>query len=118
MKEYGRAVLCAEVRPLAVYLRRVVSLPENVEQLFVTHFWRIERHLHHFGMPCFIRAYVFVSRIRHLPAAVAYCGANHSRHALKRRLHAPETPRSESRYVCHSPSILRRFSPRWRRAGL
>src|SRR6266849_5988065 len=101
MKEYGRAVLCAEVRTLAVYLRWVVSLPENVEQLFVTHFCRIERHLHHFRMPCFIRAYVFVSRIRHLPAAVACCGINHSRHPLKRRLHAPETPCSESRYLCH-----------------
>src|SRR5258708_23774931 len=64
MKENRRAVLCAEVRPLAVQLRRVMSLPENAEQLFVTHFCRIERHLHHFRMPRFVRANIFVSRIR------------------------------------------------------
>jgi len=55
-----RAILRAEIRPLAVDLRRVVSLPESVEQLFVTHFCRVKRHLHHFRMPRFVRANIFV----------------------------------------------------------
>src|SRR6266566_9728330 len=102
MEENRRAVLCAEIRSLAVHLCRVMSLPENVEQLFVTHFCGIKCHLHHFRMPGFVCANIFVSRIRRLPAAVPYGGINHSRHALKRGLHAPETSRSESRYLCHS----------------
>src|SRR6266513_2861461 len=125
MEENRRAVLRAEIRSLAVHLCRVMSLPENVEQLFVTHFCGIKCHLHHFHMPGFVCANVFVSRIRRLPA--------------------PETSRSESRYLCHgyhplvqtlvtsrtqhldaravacdSPAPLGRFSPRGRRprAGL
>src|SRR6266853_2978 len=101
MKENRRAVLRAEIRSLAVHLRRVMSLPENVKQLFVTHFCGIERHLHHFRMPGFVRANVFVGRIRCLPAAVTHGGISQSRHALKRCLHAPETSRSESRYLRH-----------------
>src|SRR6266851_8712743 len=101
MKENRRAVLCAEVRPLAVQLRRVMSLPEDVEQLFVTHFCRIERHLHHFRMPRFVRANIFVGRIRGLSAAVPCCRIYHSRHALKRSLHAPEAACSERRNLRH-----------------
>src|SRR6266446_1108443 len=101
MKKNRRAILRAEVRPLAVHLRRVVRLPENVEQLLVTHFRRIECYLHHFRMPRFIRANVFVGWIRRLPAAVTDRCINHSWHALKRRLHAPEASRSKRRYLCH-----------------
>src|ERR1700687_3971073 len=100
MKENCRAVLRTRVRSLAVHLRRVVSLPENVEQLFVTHFCRVKRHLHHFRMPRFVRANIFVGRIRRLPTAVPYCRINHSWHALTLRLDAPETSRSESRSLC------------------
>src|SRR3979409_284611 len=97
MKENRRAVLRAKIRPLAVDLRRVVSLPESVETLFVTHFCRIKRPLPHSRMPRFVRANIFVGRIRRLPAAVPYCRINHSWYALKRRLYAPEASRSESR---------------------
>src|SRR2546423_7685829 len=101
MKENRRAILSAEVRTLPAHLCRVVSLPENVEQLFVTYLCRIERDLHHFRMPRFIRANVFVSRIRHVPATVTYGGVNHTRDALKRRLHTPKAPRAKHRYLGH-----------------
>src|SRR5260370_35354300 len=100
MKENRRAVLCAEVRSLAIYLRRVVSLPESFQQLFISHFRRIKRYLHDFRMPRFIRANIFVTGIRHLSAAVAYGGVEYSRHALKPRFNAPETPCSKSRNLC------------------
>src|ERR1700687_2703847 len=101
MKEKCRAVLRTRVRSLAVHLRRVVSLPENVEQLFVTHFCRVKRHLHHFRMPRFVRANIFVGGICRLPTAVPYCRTNHSWPALKLGLDATEAPRSESRLFCH-----------------
>src|SRR2546430_668758 len=137
MKENRRAILCAEVWTLPVHLCRVVSLPENVEQLFVTHFCGIERNLHPFRMPRFIPANVFVGWIRHISAAVAYGSVNHSRDALKRRLNTPKAPRPKRRNLCHgchpldqtlgpfcahhldartatcgSTAPLRRFSPR------
>src|SRR3989442_891536 len=101
MEENRRAVLRAEVRPLAIHLRGVMHLPKHIEQLFVIHFCRIKSHLYHFRVPGFVRAYVFVSRIQHLPAAVAHGGINYAGHALKRRFHAPEAPRSKSRNLRH-----------------
>src|SRR5215472_12949592 len=50
MKENRRAVLRPEVRTLAVHLRRIVRLPEHLEQLLVTYFGGIERDLHHFSV--------------------------------------------------------------------
>src|SRR5262245_15729858 len=41
MKEDGRTILRAHVRPLAIELRRVVTLPEYVKQLFVADFRRV-----------------------------------------------------------------------------
>ena len=107
MKENRGAVLCAKVWSLAVHLRRVVNLPESFEQLFVSHFRRIKRYLHHFRMSRFIRANILISRIRHLTAAVTYCGIDYSRDALKRGFNAPETPRSKSRYLCHGNHLFR-----------
>src|SRR5437016_3506982 len=101
MKENRGAVLCPEVRSLAVCLRWVVSLPESLQQLFVSHFRGIKSYLHDFRMASFTGTNIFVSRIRHLSAAVAYCGVDHSRHALKCCFNAPETSCSESRNLCH-----------------
>src|SRR5438876_9015807 len=108
MKENCRAVLRAEVWPLAVNLGRVMRLPERIEQLFVTHFRRVERNLHHFCVPSFIRANIFVARIRLLSAAVACRSIDHSRYALKRRLYSPEAPCSKCRCICHWILLARR----------
>src|SRR5438132_11702569 len=101
MEENCRAVLRAEVWSLAVHLRRVVRVPEDVEQMFVTYFRGIKRYLHDFRMPGFICADIFVRRIGRLAATVSHCGIKHSWHALKCRFDAPEAPRSKCRYLCH-----------------
>src|SRR6266849_5203105 len=106
MKKYRSAILRAEVRPLPVQLRRVVSLPESIEQLFVTHFCRIERYLDHFRVSGSIGANIFVGRIRGFPAAVANRSVDHSRNSLERRLHAPEASCSKRRYLCHGFHLL------------
>src|SRR5258708_34599437 len=106
MKENRCAVLCAEVRSLAVYLRWVVNLPKSFQQLFVSHFRGIKSYLHDFRMPCFIRTNVFVRRIRHLSPAVAYGGGNHFRQGLKRCLNTPKTPSSKRRYLSHKYTLL------------
>src|SRR5258708_30242926 len=101
MKENRGAVLCAEIRSLAVYLRWVVSLPESFQQLFISHFLGIKSYLHDFRMSGFVGANIFVSGIGRLSAAVAYCGVEYSRQALKRCFNPPETPCSKSRNLCH-----------------
>src|SRR6266571_1462414 len=95
MKENRRAVLRADVRPLPVHLRRVMRLPEGIEQLFITQLRRIERNLHHFRVSRFARANILVRRLGYLSATVAHRGIDHSWDALKRRLHSPEAPRSK-----------------------
>src|SRR5882724_809522 len=50
MRENRGAVLFAEVGPLAVHLCWIVQLPEDVDQRFVLHFFRIEFDLDHFGV--------------------------------------------------------------------
>src|SRR6267154_2247651 len=54
MKEDRGAILRTEIRALAVHLRRVVHLPECVEQLLIGQCRWIESDLHDFGMPGFI----------------------------------------------------------------
>src|SRR6266700_8425721 len=101
MKENRRAVLRADVRPLPVHLRRVMRLPERIEQLFITQLRRIERNLHHFRVSRFARANILVRRLGHLSTTVAHRGIDHPRNALKCRLHSPETPRSKCCRLCH-----------------
>src|ERR1700685_486290 len=69
MKENRGAVLRPEVGSLAIRLRRIVNLPEGVQQLRVTQLRRIEGHLHDFRVPRFIRTHIFVGRVWHVPAA-------------------------------------------------
>src|SRR5258707_13476931 len=102
MKKNRAAVLRAEVRSLAIHLSGVVSLPECIQQLFVTQYCRVEGHLHYFRVPGFIGANIFVRGVGHLPAAVAYGGIDHSRHAFERGFDAPKTPPSKCRDLSHA----------------
>src|SRR6266481_7971867 len=101
MEENRSAVLRAEIRPLPIYLCRIMCLPERVQQLFVTHFRGFKRHLDHFGVSSFIGAHIFVCWIRGLTAAVA-CGCiNNPRNSLKGGFHAPEASGSKCSNLCH-----------------
>src|SRR6266852_5207746 len=91
MKENRGAVLLAEVRPLAIHLRRIVNAPESVQQLRVGNFLRIKGYLDDFGVAGGVRAHVFVCRIFLVPALVPGDGLDDSRHATKRRFNSPKT---------------------------
>src|SRR5579872_3346232 len=101
MKEDRRSVLRPKIRSLPVHLRRVMHLPEHIEQLLVAHFRRIKRHPHHLGMPRLVRANIFVGGIHRFAAAVPHCRINHSRHLLKSCFNSPEAPCSECRNFLH-----------------
>src|SRR5512144_2472061 len=63
-------ILRSDVRALAVLRRRVVVLPENVEETVVGHSCRIELDLNRLGVTGSIRADVLVGRIRELSPRV------------------------------------------------
>src|SRR5579863_94982 len=78
MGKNRRAVLLAEVRPLAVHLSRIVHVPERIHQRFVFDLFRIESNLHHFGVASLIGADVLVCRVFRVAVAVANQRVDHS----------------------------------------
>src|SRR5258708_8522173 len=77
MEENRTAILRAEVRSLAIHLSWVVSLPECIQQLFLTQYCPVEVHLHYLRGPGFIGANIFLRGVCHLSAAVASSPTNH-----------------------------------------
>src|SRR5438445_4752159 len=60
VRENRRAILRAEVRSLAIYLSRIVHVPERFDKRFVAHFLRIKSYLHNFRMASFVGANILV----------------------------------------------------------
>src|SRR2546425_6824418 len=89
MEENRRAILRAEIGPLAVELRRVVDLPENLQKLFVTQLCRVKRHLHDFGVTGPVRAHVLVRGVGGVPTRVAHNSVRDAGH-LRSEEHTSE----------------------------
>src|SRR5581483_1457285 len=103
--EDDAAILLAEIRTLPVELRRVVNLPESVEQLLVAHLLGIERDFHHLGVPGRVGTNFLVTGVLCLPAHVARNGINHPRDLAERRLNTPEAARAK-RGLFHGPLLM------------
>ncbi len=88
--ENGRAVLRAHIGTLPVERGRVVIAPEDIEQVVIADYMRVEGDLDNFCMACAIGADVFIGWIFCVPAHVADLGRLHSSQAAKRSLHAPK----------------------------
>src|SRR5206468_913521 len=84
-----------DVRPLAVPGRRIVVLPEDLEQGLVGNLLGIEGHLHRFGVPGPARANLLVGRLAHRPARVADGGLDNAGGLAEGFLDAPETTGAE-----------------------
>src|SRR6267154_704193 len=109
MEEDRGAVLRAEVRALAVHLRRVVHLPESVKQLLIGQRRWIESNLHDFGMPGFIGADIFIRGIFSVAAAVPDDGVNNSRNAAECCFDPPKASCSKGRGFGHGTAPLVRL---------
>src|SRR5690348_8033643 len=101
MIENRRAVLLPDVRPLPVQLRRIVHLPEQVEQLLIGNLLWIELHFDSFGVSRGVRANFLVIRIRRVPAGVTHRRRTDALHLPERVLDAPEASRRK-RSLRHS----------------
>src|SRR5215470_3567258 len=108
MHEDSGAVLRAEVGPLAMQLSGVVNLPEDIEQVVVSNFGRVESHLDDFGVASLVRAYVLVSWVYGLAAGIASGSIDHAGDFLKSGFDAPEASGSKSGKFSHS-NLLRRI---------
>ena len=91
----GRAILCAVVVALTHALRRVVVLPEDLQQLFVADYRRVIDHAHRFRMPGFAGADFAIGRIRRVTARVASRRAVNAGELPEEALNAPETAHGE-----------------------
>ena len=100
MREDHAAVLPTHVGTLPVHLRRIVQVPEHVDQRFVGNSLRIEADLHDFGMFRRAPANLLVRRLCHGATHVAYSGPRHARQARQNLLDAPEAAGAEAGKLC------------------
>src|SRR5579859_3589135 len=106
MIENRRSVLCSDVRSLPVHLCRIVHVPERFHQRFVTHFRRVKRHLHHFRMPCPIRADFLVRWLLGLSPAVPDNRIFHAWDHPELRFDSPKATRRKRCNFTHFPLPL------------
>src|SRR3712207_3712796 len=95
MDEDGRPVLAADVVSLAHALRRVVVLPEDLQQSFVAGHRRVEHDAHRLGVSGSTGARLLVRRVRGEAALVADRGCPDARLLPERLLLAPEAAEGE-----------------------
>jgi hypothetical protein len=95
MVEDRRAVLAADVEPLAVTRGRIVAPPERLEQLRVADLGRVEPHLDRLGVAGAVPADLLVAGVGDLAAGVAHRGLQHAVDLAEGRLHTPEASRGE-----------------------
>jgi uncharacterized membrane protein (UPF0127 family) len=91
MEEDGRAVLVADVRPLAVQRGWVVIIPENLEQVVIADDFGIESDFDHFGVARAIGTDVFIGRVIQLASGIADRRGFDARQTPERGFDAPKT---------------------------
>ena len=89
--EDGASVLIAAITELAIFDSRVDVAPEDVQQLVVTDFGRVEDDLDHFGVSRTTGGNLLVSGILLASARISRGDGDHSRQFVEGRLHARET---------------------------
>src|SRR5450759_2849295 len=91
MEEDDRPVLMTVVRPLAVESRRIVHVPEGVQQIVVRDLDGIVSDLNCLRVTRSTRADLLVSRVVARATLITGNGLVHTRDFVEKMLHAPET---------------------------
>ena len=109
IKNY-RAVLRADIRPLAVQRGRVVQIPENIKQLIVRNNRGIELNQDRFGVAGRTAADLFVSGIFSMTAGIADGGVDDPFNFPEFIFDAPETTGSKGSFLrINNTSPYRKF---------
>lgn len=112
MIEHDRSILAADVRALSIKGCWVMVTPKDIEQLVVSHFVRVEFHLHHLGMTGGMTANVFVAWVFGRAAGVTARRRLHAFDVAKQFFDSPETTRSKCRlFDAHVLSMKREAGP-------
>src|SRR5207245_6193084 len=109
VRENRRAILRAEVRSLAIYLRRIVHVPERFDKRFVAHFLRIKSYLHNFRVSGLVSADILVRGIFSAAIAITDGRVHNSGNHPKLHFHSPETASGKSSEFSHRHSFLSYF---------
>src|ERR1019366_7186418 len=83
MKKNRAGILGTDVRPLPVRRGRIVARPENLQQIFVANFLRIEFDFNRFRVSRAAGANVFIAWVFSFSARVAGNSRGHSRRVLE-----------------------------------
>jgi len=97
MRKDCRTVLIANVRSLAIELRRIVNFPESVEQLVVAHALWIEGDLDGFGVAGSVTADVAIGGVLGASGVVSQNGVDNAGNLAEGRFNAPEAAGGKSR---------------------
>src|SRR6185437_14285414 len=112
MEKDHRAILIADIRPLAIHLGGVVRFPEDLQQVVIAHALRVVFDFYHLGMAGGVRTHIAVRGIQLRAALKAHLRRHNSRYLPERCLYVPETARAKRRlFCCHNnisaPLLLR-----------
>ena len=91
MIENRRPVLGSPVWALAIDLRSIVILPEDLQEIVVGDLGGIEFHFDGFGVAGAVGANFFIGGILGFAADVADARGDHSGYLAESRFHSPET---------------------------
>src|SRR5207247_138839 len=111
--EDRRAILATHVAALAVERSRVVQREEHTEQVAIGELVRVERHLHHLGVPRRAGANRLVARIGYVPAGIPRDDFRDAAQLLEDRLETPEAAATQSGQLCAHLFILAGLSSGW-----
>ena len=91
-----RAILLADIRPLAIELGEIVGLKKKFGQFFKRGLLRIKKDFHSFRMAGIAAAHVFVSGLERVTANESDRCSQYPFHFLEMELRSPKTSRSEN----------------------
>jgi hypothetical protein len=98
VEEDGRAILRAQVRPLAVEGGGVMKCEEGIQQLLIRDLRGIEVQLDYLGVAGLVRAHVFVTGLVKRAALIANSRGRYAGDGCECSFHAPETSCSKCRF--------------------
>src|SRR5690606_7006338 len=93
--EDGRSILRADIIPLPVACRRIVSVEKYSQKLFGAYLRGIEHDAHNLGVAGLSSDHVLVRRILQMSAREAGLNRFHAAEGLEDCFDAPEAPASE-----------------------
>ncbi|CDK23770.1 hypothetical protein LA635_p1037 (plasmid) [Erwinia amylovora LA635] len=109
-REYGRAILCADIISLAIELCWVVGGKTDIQQIAKANLFRIKTNADGFGMPCVTITHLFVGWVFGVATNIATLNRLHAINLFKYGFSTPEAASGNHRVFCRHFLLLQRES--------